>query len=182
MLYSAKLYCCSLLLFLFFGCASNQDLLPSDECERAALDEEKNIELHFEISSQNKRENYDDKLASGQSSSRLISSGYYYRAPEKCTLPRRYRSKEEISAVFDKSKGAIYSLYNRSLKKNPKTKGEIVFIMSISSTGRVSEIYIDSSQLNNPSLERKLLVKLEVLDFENSNANPVDIKVSYTFN
>lgn len=189
MLYSAKLYSCSSLLFLFIGCASNHDLPTSEECERAELDVEKNIELHFEISSKNKLENRDNMLSSGLSSRKisLISSNQKdiensYRAAEKCASSRSYRSKEEISKVFEKSRGAIYSLYNRSsLRGHPDTKGDIVIKMTILSTGRVSKIYIDSSQLNNPWLERRLLVKLEHLDFENSNANPIDIKVSYTF-
>lgn len=189
MLNSAKLYLYSLLLFPLIGCVSNQDLPPSEGCEHAELNVEKNIELHYEISSQNKRKNRDNKLKSilisrgiSSISSNQMDMENSFREPEKCASSRPYRSKEEISKVFEKSRGAIYSLYNRGLKRNPNTKGEIVFKMTISSTGRVSVIHIDSSQLNNPSLERRLLVKLEHLDFENSNANPVDIKVSYTFN
>jgi protein TonB len=76
------------------------------------------------------------------------------------------RSLEEVSIVFDRNKGAIYSLYNRALRKDPTIAGKIVFEITIASDGSVVDVKLVSSELGNASLERKLLVKIKTFLFE----------------
>jgi TonB family protein len=76
------------------------------------------------------------------------------------------RSLEEVSIVFDRNKGAIYSLYNRALRKDPTIAGKIVFEITIASDGSVVDVSVVSSELGDPALERKLLVKIKTFLFE----------------
>ena len=41
------------------------------------------------------------------------------------------RSIEEIQVVFDRNKSAIYSLYNRALRKDPTLQGKLVLSLTI---------------------------------------------------
>ena len=70
-----------------------------------------------------------------------------------------------MSLVFDKNKGAIYSLYGRALRKDPSLEGKVVIELTISPTGQVVKIRIVSSELNNPALERKLMARIKLFSF-----------------
>ncbi len=75
------------------------------------------------------------------------------------------RSYEEISLVFDKNKGAIYSLYSRALRKDPTLQGKVVLEITIAASGRVIACKIISSELNDKNLERKLVSRVKLLNF-----------------
>lgn len=75
------------------------------------------------------------------------------------------RTYEEVSLVFDKNKGAIYSLYNRELRKDPTLEGKIVFEITIDPQGSVVDVKIVSSELNSPELEKKLLTRIKLFNF-----------------
>jgi TonB family protein len=81
------------------------------------------------------------------------------------------RSQEDIQIAFDQHKGAIFTIYNRALRKNPNLEGKVVFQLTISPSGQVSAIRIVSSELGDQALERKLLVRIKMIDF---GAKPVD--------
>jgi TonB family protein len=81
------------------------------------------------------------------------------------------RSIEELQLVFDKNKGAIYSIYNRELRKNPSLQGKVVLRLTIAPSGRVSKCTIVSSELNNPQLERKLIARVKLFQFGNRNVD-----------
>jgi len=78
---------------------------------------------------------------------------------------RSARSLEEIKLVFDRNKGAIYAIYNRALRKDPSLQGKVVLKLTISSSGQVLDCQVVSSELRNPELERKLLVRVKQFDF-----------------
>ncbi|HFD81305.1 MAG TPA: TonB family protein [Gammaproteobacteria bacterium] len=75
------------------------------------------------------------------------------------------RSMEEIQIVFDRNKAAIYSLYNRALRKNPALRGKVVLRLTIAPSGKVSKIAIVSSELGDPKLEHKLLRRIKMFNF-----------------
>ncbi len=78
---------------------------------------------------------------------------------------RSSRSQEEIRKVMDKNKGAIYAIYNRALRKNPALEGKVQFKIEIDSTGRVLNVSIVSSDLDDPALERKLMSRIRLINF-----------------
>jgi len=75
------------------------------------------------------------------------------------------RTYEEVSLVFDRNKGAIYSLYSRALRKDPTLQGKVVLEITIAPSGKVTACKVISSELNNPRLERKLVARVKMLNF-----------------
>ncbi len=76
------------------------------------------------------------------------------------------RTREEIELVFDKNKSAIYSLYSRALRENPALQGKVVLEVTIAPSGQVTECRVISSELGDPELERKLVARVKMFQFE----------------
>jgi TonB family protein len=76
------------------------------------------------------------------------------------------RTREEIELVFDKNKSAIYSLYSRALRENPALQGKVVLEVTIAPSGQVTECRVVSSELGDPELERKLVARVKMFQFE----------------
>ncbi len=76
------------------------------------------------------------------------------------------RSQEEIELVFDKNKGAIFRLYNRALRENPTLQGKLVLRLTIAPNGSVTMCEVVSSELNDPELERKLVQRIRLFQFD----------------
>jgi TonB family protein len=79
---------------------------------------------------------------------------------------RPSRSEEEIALVFDRNKGAIYALYGRELRERPDLQGKLVLEFTISPTGEVTECHVVSSELNDPELERKIVARVKLFQFQ----------------
>lgn len=75
------------------------------------------------------------------------------------------RSIEEIQLVFDRNKAAIYSIYNRALRRDPTLEGKVVLKLTILPDGRVVTCELVSSELSEPGLERKLVARVRLFDF-----------------
>lgn len=75
------------------------------------------------------------------------------------------RSIEDVRLVFERNKGAIYAIYNRALREDPTLQGKVVLKLTISPSGDVTDLRIESSELKNPDLERKLLARIKQFDF-----------------
>ena len=75
------------------------------------------------------------------------------------------RSIEEIQVVFDRNKSAIYSLYNRALRKDPTLQGKMVLRLTIAPSGKITHIELVSSELGNAALERKLVQRIKMFNF-----------------
>jgi TonB family protein len=75
------------------------------------------------------------------------------------------RSIEEIQLVFDRNKAAIYSIYNRALRKDPTLEGKVVLKLTISPDGRVVACELVSSELSEPALARKIVARVRLFDF-----------------
>ncbi len=76
------------------------------------------------------------------------------------------RSQEEIELVFDKNKGAIFRLYNRALRQDPTLQGKLVLRLTIAPNGSVTMCEVVSSELNNAELERKLVQRIKLFQFD----------------
>lgn len=76
------------------------------------------------------------------------------------------RSREEIELVFDRNKGAIFALYNRALRMDPSLEGKLVLRLTIAPSGEVTFCEIVSSELGDEDLERKLVQRIRMFQFE----------------
>ncbi len=80
------------------------------------------------------------------------------------------RTLEEIQLVFDRNKGAIYTIYNRALRDNPSLRGKLLVNMTIAPDGSVTRCVIVSSELGDPELESKIIARVKLINF---GAKPV---------
>ena len=83
------------------------------------------------------------------------------------------RSREEIELVFDKNKGAIFTLYNRALRNDPTLEGKLVLRLTIAPNGQVTFCEVVSSELGDPDLERKLVSRIKLFRFEAKDVEPI---------
>ena len=94
---------------------------------------------------------------------------------------RNTRAEDEIALVFEKNKGAIFSLYNRALRKDPTLQGKVVLELTIAANGKVTKCRIISSELNNPSLERKLTARIKLFRFAAKQVKTITVTYPIDF-
>ena len=91
------------------------------------------------------------------------------------------RSAEEVRRVMDSNKGAIYSVYNRALRKNPTLEGTFGFSMTIEPSGAISEVTLLNSEIEDPSLEKRLLARIRMIKFEPKDVGLTEVNYSFDF-
>ncbi len=91
------------------------------------------------------------------------------------------RGEEEIESVFQRNKGAIFSLYNRALRRDPTLQGKVVIELTIAPNGRVVKVRIVSSELNNPKLEKKLVARIKMFRFAAKKVSQVTVTYPIDF-
>ncbi len=77
----------------------------------------------------------------------------------------RSRSIEEIRRVFDSNKGAIFAIYNRTLRSNPALQGQVVLELVINPDGRVVECKVVSSEINDQTMIDKIVNRVRLFNF-----------------
>ena len=79
--------------------------------------------------------------------------------------PGPSRTDEEIQIVFDRYKAALYRIYNRELRKNPTLQGKVVIRLTIEPNGAVSSCKMESSDMDSPALEQKIVARVLKFNF-----------------
>jgi len=79
--------------------------------------------------------------------------------------PGPSRTDEEIQIVFDRYKAALYRIYNRELRKNPTLQGKVVIRLTIEPDGAVSACNMESSDMDSPALEQKIVARVHKFNF-----------------
>lgn len=75
------------------------------------------------------------------------------------------RTEEEIQLVFDRSKGALYTIYLRELRQNPDAHGKIVVRLTIAPSGAVKSCTVVSSEFGNDEFNKKIVARILLMDF-----------------
>ena len=75
------------------------------------------------------------------------------------------RTDEEIQIVFDRYKSALYRIYNRELRSNPTLQGKMVLRLTIEPDGAVSSCKLDSSDMDSPTLEKRIVARVLKFNF-----------------
>lgn len=91
------------------------------------------------------------------------------------------RTEEEVIVVIDRNKGQLQALYDRERRKKPGLKGRIVFEVTISPAGAVTKVRILSSELNEKSLEQRLVARIKALVFEAKAVESVTVTFPIEF-
>lgn len=94
-----------------------------------------------------------------------IANPAQQQAEKRSAGGKSRRTTEDVQLIFDRNKGSIYSLYRRALRENPALEGTLVLRLEIQPDGSVSKCEVVSSQLNDPDLERKIVVKVRQINF-----------------
>jgi TonB family protein len=87
------------------------------------------------------------------------------------------RSLEELQLVFDRNKGAFYTMYQRELRTKPDMRGKVVLRITIAPSGHVTKCSVVSSELHDPEFEKKVVARVMLLDFGPKNIG--DFTVDY---
>lgn len=77
----------------------------------------------------------------------------------------RERSIEEIRRVFDANKGAIFAIYNRALRSDPTLQGKVVLELVIDPNGRVVDVSVVASEINDDALVAKIVNRIRLFNF-----------------
>jgi hypothetical protein len=83
------------------------------------------------------------------------------------------RSEMKLRQTLEANKSRLYSLYNRSLRKNPFLKGKVLFEIEIQPSGIVSKVKVKSSELNDKALEKRLTSILKSIDFADEDVSVI---------
>lgn len=96
-------------------------------------------------------------------------------SPRRTSSGQSARGIEELNLVFEKYKGALQSIYQRALRKDPTLQGKVVFELTINAAGKVTKCRIVSSELGNKSLERRLVSRVKSFRFAAKNVASVTV-------
>ncbi len=101
-----------------------------------------------------------------------IGSDFFGEERPLSNGPGPSRTDEEIQIVFDRYKSALYRIYNRELRNNPTLQGKIVLRLTIEPDGRVSKCKIESSDMDSPALEAKIVARVLKFNFGKKEGVP----------
>ncbi len=110
-----------------------------------------------------------------------IDTGPAAKPTKRSKSGKAIRPQFEIEQVFQKNKSAIYTIYNRALRKDPTLQGKVVIELTIAANGSVIKARIISSELNNPKLEKKLIMRVKLFRFKPGNTEKVTVKYPIDF-
>ncbi|MCK0164022.1 AgmX/PglI C-terminal domain-containing protein [Marinobacter sp. S6332] len=91
------------------------------------------------------------------------------------------RAMSNIRKVFDSSKTALYSLYQRELRKDPTLAGRVMLELVIEPDGSVSACKVVSSELENPALEQKIAMRVRLFNFGAANVETRKVRFPIDF-
>ncbi len=89
------------------------------------------------------------------------------------------RDLAAIRATLEAHQGALYTLYRVALRQNPDLQGRFSVRLRIDPSGQLASLDLISSELDDPSLERKLLTRIKMIDF--GAAQVLLTELTYTF-
>lgn len=91
------------------------------------------------------------------------------------------RAEESVILIFDRNKSKLFSLYNRARRNNPNLKGKIILEITIAPSGKVTNIKIVSSELNDSKLEAGLLRRIKGFNFGAEKVEQVTVTYPIDF-
>ena len=83
--------------------------------------------------------------------------------------------------AIDGVKRSFDFIYSKALRKNPTLRGEVLFELIVAPSGKVIQCRVLSSELNDPALERKLVIKMRSINFGAEDVPQIIIKYPFEF-
>jgi len=103
------------------------------------------------------------------------------KKPKRQASKATIRLEEQVTIVFDQNKSKLYSLYNRARRKNPGLKGKIILEITIAPNGKVINVKILVTELNNPSLEQRIVARVRQFNFGQSGTETITVTFPIEF-
>lgn len=75
------------------------------------------------------------------------------------------RAMSNIRKVFEAQKTALYSMYRRELRQDPTLEGKVLLELVIEPDGSVSACEVVSSELEHPTLEQRIAMRVRLFNF-----------------
>lgn len=100
-------------------------------------------------------------------------------AGESASAQQGGRSGDSVRRVMDRSKGAIFAVYNRALRKDATLQGKLVFELVIEPSGAITEVKLLSSELTDEALTQKILSRIRMIRFDQEDV--ITTRVNYSF-
>lgn len=120
----------------------------------------------------------------GREQAAVVVSEVAVQAVESTVASSSYqqsRSADEVRRVMDSNKGAIYSVYNRALRKNPTLEGTFGFSLTIEPSGQISNVSLLNSELDDSALEKRLLARIRMIKFDPKDVGVTEVNYSFDF-
>lgn len=89
------------------------------------------------------------------------------------------RTMESIRYTLERNRGNIFALYHKALIDNPNLSGKYTFELRIEPDGRISNLTLVSSELNNQRLNDAILERIRPIVFKAEDVSPA--RLNYTF-
>lgn len=91
------------------------------------------------------------------------------------------RAMSNIRQVFSRQKTALYTLYNRELRKDPTLAGKVLLELVIEPDGTVSRCDVIESELGRPRLEQTIANRVRLFNFGRANVETRTVRFPIDF-
>ena len=91
------------------------------------------------------------------------------------------RAMSNIRKVFNQQKTALYSLYNRELRKDPTLSGKVLLELVIEPDGSVSRCDVIESELDRPGLEQNIANRVRLFNFGRADVESRTVRFPIDF-
>lgn len=91
------------------------------------------------------------------------------------------RAMSNIRKVFDAQKTALYSMYRRELRQDPTLEGKVLLELVIEPDGSVSACEVVSSELEHPTLEQRIAMRVRLFNFGADNVEARKVRFPIDF-
>ncbi|MBU2955649.1 AgmX/PglI C-terminal domain-containing protein [Marinobacter sp. F3R08] len=91
------------------------------------------------------------------------------------------RAMSNIRKVFDAEKTALYSMYQRELRQDPTLEGKVLLELVIEPDGSVSACEVVSSELEHPTLEQRIAMRVRLFSFGADNVEARKVRFPIDF-
>lgn len=95
---------------------------------------------------------------------------------------RGQRSAESVMSIINSQRGRVMYTYNKHLRQDPALRGKVSLDVTIDAGGRVSNVQIVESTIQNQNFIRDLINILRGLRFPSISEGTVTVNVPFVFN
>lgn len=95
---------------------------------------------------------------------------------------RGQRSAESVMSVINSQHGRVMYTYNKHLRQDPNMRGKVSVDVTIAANGRVTDVQVVESTIQNADFVRDLLTIIRQLRFPSISEGSITVNVPFVFN